>query len=225
MLYCIMCIPILTNYRYSLMDGASFVEQARGATFDLAGDDGGPQKKRTRLTWDKKKKKFIRGDGEGADNVKMVRTESGTKLPATYRSGRFDEWKNKNRTSLPRVGEAEIEGKRGGHSMGGAGGKRFKHHKVTEAKPLDKLNKDYERKSRQIKKKDANGMPERGDSSPSKGGKGPKGKKLGGRFNGKTVGRVKSELKSAEQIRKGRKVMEQRRAKNARPSKGKKGRR
>jgi ATP-dependent RNA helicase DDX54/DBP10 len=202
------------------MDGASFVEQARGAAFDLTGDDGVADRKRTRLSWDKKKKKFIKGDGEGADNIKMVKTENGTKLPASYRSGRFDEWKSKTRTSLPRVGEAEIEGRRGGSQ----GGKRFKHNKVTSAKPLDKLSKDYDRKVRQIKKRDeGEGLAEK-SQSVAKGGKGLRGKKLGGRYNGKTVGRVKSELKNAEQIRKSRKIMEQKRAKNARPSK-RKGRR
>ncbi len=110
--------------RYSLTDGATFAEQARGATFDLAGDEGVAQRKRNHLTWDKKKKKFIQGDGAGADNVKMVKTESGTKLPATYRSGRFDEWKAKARVSLPRVGETENEASRAPR------GHKFKHNKV-----------------------------------------------------------------------------------------------
>jgi ATP-dependent RNA helicase DDX54/DBP10 len=69
------------------------------------------------MTWDKKKKNFVQGDGVGADNVKLVKTESGVKLPATYRSGRFEEWKSKNKKSLPRVGETEnIE--RGGPGRG-----------------------------------------------------------------------------------------------------------
>jgi DBP10CT (NUC160) domain len=45
----------------------------------------------SRNNWDKKKKKFVKGNGTGANNVKLVRTENGTRLPATYRSGRFDE--------------------------------------------------------------------------------------------------------------------------------------
>jgi hypothetical protein len=60
----------------------------------------------SKLVWNKKKKKFVRGDGTGSDNVKMVRAESGVKLPASYRSGRFDEWRAKARVSLPRVGDA-----------------------------------------------------------------------------------------------------------------------
>ncbi|KAF9501503.1 DEAD-domain-containing protein [Pleurotus eryngii] len=206
----------LTEKGYSLTDGASFVEQARGATFDLAGDEGAADKKRRQLTWDKKKKKFIQGGGVGADNVKLVKTESGTKLPATYRSGRFDEWKAKTRTDLPRTGEAENDTtSRWQH---GRGGKRFKHNKTVEAKPLDKLSKDYDRKVRQIKKKQAAGGEDTQTSSR------PTGRKVApGRIKGKSVSRVKNELKTVDQIRKHRKVADNRKAKNSRPSK--KGRR
>lgn len=165
----------------------------------------------------------MQGGGVGADNVKLVKTESGMKLPATYRSGRFDEWKAKTHSSLPRVGEVEGEGVRS-RQTSGSGGHRFKHHKVTEAKPLDKLSKDYERKVRQMKKQ----VGKEGDSgAPSsshmkggaKGGQKPKvGGKFGSRYGAKSMGRVKSELKNADEIRKSRKVQERRKAKNARPS-------
>ncbi len=162
------------------------------------------------MTWDKKKKKFIQGDGAGADNVKMVRTESGTKLPATFRSGRFDEWKSKSRVSLPRVGETENASSRS--KVFRQGGRRFKHNKVVVAKPLDKLRGDYERKVRQVKKKDVGASEDKEEPSPK--GK----KKLGAQRNGKTIRRVKTEIKTAEQIRKQRKIAEKRKVKNARPS-------
>lgn len=205
--------------RYSLRDGASFVEQARNATFDLAGDEALlDQRKRKQVTWDKKKKKFVQGDGVGADNVKLVKTESGAKLPATYRSGRFDEWKSKNKKSLPRVGETE-------GSQGGRAGKRYLHRKVSEPKQLDKSHVNYERKSRQRKRKetgeDGAGRGEDPRQQPRKGGKKAV---LGKRYGGKTVGRVKTELKTVDQIRKSRKVAEHRKAKNARPSHKGKGR-
>ncbi|KAF8893776.1 P-loop containing nucleoside triphosphate hydrolase protein [Infundibulicybe gibba] len=207
----------VTEKGYSLRDGASsFAEQARGATFDLTGDDGSAERKKRQLNWDKKKKRFVKGDGVGADNIKLVKTENGTKLPASYRSGRFDEWKAKSRISLPKVGEAENEN---AHRRGaGPGGHRFRHNKVIAAKPLDRLNKDYERKTRQLKQKEDGGEPQpsisRGKSKPA------------GRYGGKPYGRVKTELKTTEQIRKGRRVLEKKRAKNARPSHGsKKGRR
>ncbi|KAJ3533905.1 hypothetical protein NM688_g7217 [Phlebia brevispora] len=199
-----------TEKGYSLRDGASFAEQAKGVTFDLAGDDAVQERKRRELRWDKSKKKFVKGTGEGADNVKLVKTESGIKLPATYRSGRFDEWKAKSRVSLPRVGETESSS---GHRSSGPGGRKWKHKQNATPKPLDKLRTDYERKSRQQKKRQGEGEPE----PPASKGKGM-GKKLGGRFNGKTVGRVKNELKTVDQIRKSRQVAEKRKAKNARPS-------
>jgi ATP-dependent RNA helicase DDX54/DBP10 len=206
-------------FRYSLRDGASFVEQVRNATFDLAGDEAVlDQRKRKQMTWDKKKKKFVQGDGVGADNVKLVKTESGVKLPATYRSGRFDEWKVKNKKSLPRVGETESS--RTGHN-----GKRYLHKKVSEPKRLDKAHVNYERKSRQREKKEAgaSGRGE-GDNPPQQSRKGGKQAVLGKRYGRKTVGRVKTELKTVDQIRKARKVAEHRKAKNARPNHKGKGR-
>ncbi|KAF7315632.1 ATP-dependent RNA helicase DBP10 [Mycena indigotica] len=192
-----------TEKGYSLRDGASFGEQARNATFDLVGDEGSGNRQRNQMTWDKKKRRFVKGDGVGADNMKLVKTENGTRLPATYRSGRFDEWKAKTRQSVPRVGEAEHEGS----SRRSSNGQRFRHNAMPEAKPLDKLDKNYDRKVRHIKKK-----------NEAAGGEAPQ-----GRYRGKPIGRVKTELKTSEQIRKGRKLLEKRRAKNARPSK--KGRR
>lgn len=166
------------------------------------------------MTWDKKKKKFIRGDGVGADNVKLVRTENGTRLPATYRSGRFDEWKQKNRVSLPKVGEAEPMGLQGRRNSG-PGGRTFRHNKETAAKPLDKLSNSYERKARQLKKQQTSAADDGATPRPSARGKG-EGR---GRYAGKSMGRVKSEIKTVDQIRKGRMAMERKRAKNARPSK------
>jgi ATP-dependent RNA helicase DDX54/DBP10 len=153
----------------------------------------------------------------GADNVKMVKTESGTKLPTTYRSGRFDEWKAKTRVSLPKIGEAESVGVRNALSSRS----RFKHHKVVTPKPLDKLSHDYGRKLRHIKKR-AGGEDASAVDSSSK-SHGPA-RKSGKRFGGKSIARVKTELKTTEQIRKGRQMLQKRRAKNARPSR-KKGRR
>ncbi|KAH9839516.1 ATP-dependent RNA helicase DBP10 [Rhodofomes roseus] len=211
-----------TEKGYSLRDGATFAEQAQNVAFDLAGDEGAQDRKRREMHWDKKKKRFIKGGGEGADNVKLVRTESGMKLPASYRSGRFDEWKAKSRVHLPRVGEAEVEGPRRGHQS--AGGRKFKHHQVATPKPLDKLNTDYERKVRQKKKHEQNGGADNESGPSSRPLPGKKGKALGRRNGGKTVGKVRNELKTVDQIRKSRQLMEKRKAQNARPSR-KKGRR
>jgi ATP-dependent RNA helicase DDX54/DBP10 len=202
----------LTKPRYSLRDGETFAEQARHATFDLAGDEAMVAQKRSRskTTWNKKKKKFVRGDGAGADNVKMVKAESGIKLPASYRSGRFDEWRAKTRATLPRIGEAVPE-----HQP--LDRKRFKHTSITVRKPLDKFATTYERKARIQKRVEAVNAVAGGE--PAR-----KGRHSTGRYGGKSMGQVRSEIKSAEQIRKARKVIDKRKAKNARPSR-KKGKR
>ncbi|KAI0355552.1 ATP-dependent RNA helicase DBP10 [Trametes cingulata] len=205
-----------TEKGYSLRDGASFAEQAKNVAFDLTGDEAAAQERQRReMKWDKNKKKFVKGTGEGADNVKMVKTESGAKLPATYRSGRFDEWKAKSRVSIPRVGEAEAEGPRRGSAVG-PGGRKYRHKQVVAPKPLDKLRKDYEKKVKKFQsaEKDA------GDGAASGSSRPPAGKK-GVRFGGKPLGKVKNELKTVDQIRKARKIAEQRKAKNARPSRKK----
>lgn len=176
------------------------------------------RQRHTRTTWDKKKKKFIKGDGIGADNIKLVRTENGTRLPATYRSGRFDEWKKKAKVTIPKIGEREAERPA---SVRASGGRRWRHNKVSEAKPLDKLSKDYERKSRQLRKKeqsatggDSEGSQARPVQNTAKVSK----KNSGKRFGEKSHRRVKSEIKTIDQIHKTRKITERRRAKNARPS-------
>lgn len=194
----------------------------------------------------------MRGAGEGADNVKIVKTESGARLPATYRSGRFEEWKAKTKTFLPKIGEAENEasGSRGrGGFRGGRGGRvagrKFMHHGQTEAKPLDPRTLGYERKARQMKKRTEEARAAGGEDSSSRGGRGGMGAGrggrgggrggamggrggrggAGGRYGGRDMGRVKSELKSADQIRKSREAQARKKAKNARPSKKGKGRR
>lgn len=204
-----------TDKGYSLRDDATFAEQARSATFDLAGDETIQRKKRHQLTWDKKKKKFTKGDGAGADNVKLVKTESGTKLPASYRSGRYDEWKSKTRSSLPRVGEAETPGRQ---STFLGGRRKFKHTKTTPAKPLDKQRSDYERKARQITKRESSPGPQSTGQTSKPGNKQQKGSK---RHPGKSFGKVKSELKTVDQIRRTRRFKDQRKAKNARSSRKK----
>ena len=168
--------------------------------------------------WDKKKKKFIKGGGVGADNIKLVRTENGTRLPATYKSGRFDEWKKKTKVAVPKIGEREAARPASVHT---SGGRRWRHNKTFEAKPLDKLSKDYERKARQFKKKGESattgGENEGSQAQPAK-SIGKLSKNSGKRLRGKSLRRVRSEIKTVDQIHKARKLAERRQAKNARQS-------
>ncbi|GAA5844142.1 hypothetical protein JCM3766R1_003270 [Sporobolomyces carnicolor] len=107
-----------TEAGYALTNGDSFVAQAAHSTYDVSGrgdTEGTPAEaqaqKASALKWDRRQKKFVRADQVGADNKKMIRSESGHKLSATFKSGVFDDWKKKSRTYMPKVGETELAGR------------------------------------------------------------------------------------------------------------------
>ena len=117
--------------RYALTNGDSFVSQAAHATYDVSGGgdtEGTPAdallQRASALRWDRRTKKFVKGDGVGADNKKLVRSESGQKLPASFKSGVFDEWRKNSRISMPKIGEAELKGKTVNNLQGG---KQYRH--------------------------------------------------------------------------------------------------
>ncbi|WFD00864.1 RNA helicase [Malassezia yamatoensis] len=188
---------------YSL--NSSFAEQAKHVAVDLGGDDIGPghaNQRPNQSRWDTKKKKFVKGDGAGADNQKMIRTETGLKLPASFRSGRFEEWRKEQRLDMPKVGEDEgtmpASARRVAASThGGAPSHRHRgfHHTSTKApKPLEKLHYDYKRKlSKRQGRASSHGPPA-----------------------------SRNELKSAQQIQREREQKAKRMEKNARPSRRKK---
>ena len=107
-----------TERGYALTNGDSFVAQAAHATYDVSGRgdteatpaDAMLQRAST-LKWDRRTKKFVKGDQQGADNKKMVKSESGQKLPASFKSGVFDEWRRKQKISVPKTGDDELKGK------------------------------------------------------------------------------------------------------------------
>jgi hypothetical protein len=92
--------------RYSLTEDASLSHRLRTGALGMPTDDGNlprPQKA-SQLRWDRKKKRFIAGDAVGAENRKMLRTESGNSLPATYSSGRFKIWQDRTKRYSSTVG-------------------------------------------------------------------------------------------------------------------------
>lgn len=191
---------------YGVHSGSNtnFVEASRGATMDLNGDEGakGIGEARSIKRWDKRHKKYVstQNDEDGSKGTKLVRGESGAKIAASFRSGRFDAWKKARRVGrMPRVGEAENSSLMG-TSMPG---KKYRHRKDQAPKPADKLRGDYDKakekaKARQERQAEAGGPPSYG-SRGKKGGKG--------------------EIKGVDDIRKDRKMLEKRKDKNARPSK------
>ncbi|KAL8943020.1 MAG: hypothetical protein Q9216_001308 [Gyalolechia sp. 2 TL-2023] len=181
----------------------NFLEAARGVTMDLNNDDGakafGEPSRPTGMRWDKKSKRYVAraNDQDGSKGKAMVRGESGQKIAASFRSGRFDAWKRANRINkLPRTGEVE---KQTGPDQF-KDGRRFKHKLERAPKEADKFRDDYHKRRKKV------------DAA--------KEKKIG-RFR---EGDGKNEIKGVDDVRKQRGVKQKRREKNARPVRNKKGR-
>ncbi|KAI5307327.1 hypothetical protein KEM56_007594 [Ascosphaera pollenicola] len=201
---------------YGVHSGANvnFAEASRHATMDLTGDESASRtfgEPRSLVRWDKRHKKYVarRNDEDGSKGGLLVRGESGVKIAASFRSGKFDSWKKSKRIGrLPRVGETENPNLAA--APGRPGGRRFKHNKEQEPKMPDKLRGDYE-----VKKKKMEAAKQRGEGGgfdPASVGERKSGKKNGG-------SKAKSELKNVHDIRKARELAERKRDKNARPSK------
>ena len=176
---------------------SNFVEAAKGATMDLANDESKAFAEPSRargLRWDKKSKKYVSkaNDEDGSKGAKMIRGESGQKIAASFRSGRFDAWRKANKVDrLPRVGEME---RSGAHFASSAGVRRFKHKMEKAPKEADKYRDDYYK--RKVRVNEAK-------------------EKRVGRF---ADGKGKSELRGVDDVRRARKLKAKRREKNARPS-------
>jgi len=209
---------------YSLNEGGSnFASQAASASYDMTATDENSShsatQKASMLRWDRKHKKFVRGDGTGSDNKKLIRTESGAKLPASFKSGTFDEWKRKQKVYLPKIGEMELKDRQLPSFGHGPGGKRFRHNANASSSagmPNKKPRKDGKggvfkdgpAKGKNRGKGEAGGDSAKARSSTSK-----------GLMGGKRAG---SQLKSVDQIRKERAAKAKRVARSTRPSKKKK---
>jgi ATP-dependent RNA helicase DDX54/DBP10 len=182
---------------------SNFAQASRSATMDLAGDDGGRGfgEARTLMRWDKRHKKYVarQNDEDGSKGTRLVRGESGAKIAASFRSGRFDAWKRGNRLGrLPRVGEAEAPNLTAGLNSA-ISGKRFRHRKEQAPKRADPLRGDYEKMKKKAELAKERSMSKAGGAAP----------------------RGKSELKGTDDIRIARKLKQKRQEKNARPSRKK----
>jgi ATP-dependent RNA helicase DDX54/DBP10 len=178
---------------------SNFVESARAAQMDLANDEvkGFAEASKARgMRWDKKSKKYVAraNDEDGSKGSKMVTGESGLKIAASYRSGRFNEWRKSNKIRLPRVGEIETANRMTSHKSG----RHYKHKAEKAPKEADRYRDDYH-----VQKKKVADAKE----------------KRIGKFRD---GGAKNELKGVDDVRKQRQMAEKKREKNARPSKKRK---
>ncbi|SCV04808.1 LAMI_0H19394g1_1 [Lachancea mirantina] len=181
-----------------------FTNEAANATFDLNDDDKIQVHKQTaNVRWDKKKKKYV--NIRGIDNKKYITGESGQKIPASFRSGKFDEWSKARKIGPLKVGAKESPGQSKLLSnplsdvQRKVGGK-FMHKQMKAPRMPDKLRDDYKTQKKKVQKAINNGVAVKGFNGP------------GG----------KNELRNADQMRKQRVMKEKRMAKNARPSKKRK---
>ncbi|KAJ3210898.1 ATP-dependent RNA helicase ddx54 [Dinochytrium kinnereticum] len=176
----------------------NFAERGADVIVDVAGDDEETlRKKKGNLTWDKRKKQFVR-ETVGADNRKRIKTDSGASIPASFKSNRYEMWQRKNHVALPRAGEEELKSlpMSAGHPLGR---RKYRYNTVTAADPK---SASFKRKQAAIER-----VVRKTGKAPEKKGPAPTAVPAKG---------TKSELRNAPQIAKMRKVKEQRRMKTGR---------
>lgn len=167
---------------------SSFANDAARATFDLDNDDK-LQKNSQVMRWDKKKGKYI--NQHSVEGKKYIIGESGQRIPATFRSGKFDEWKKQRKISSVSSAMADSENTKPEDS------KRYKHKAVKAPRAPDKFRDDYHKQKKKVDKALEAGRNVRGFNKPGQ----------------------RQEMKTTAEIRKARNLKEQRRAKNGRHSK------
>jgi ATP-dependent RNA helicase DDX54/DBP10 len=175
---------------------ANFAEAARGVTMDIAQDEAakGFGEARGIMRWDKRQKKYVarQNDDDGSKGKRLVRGESGAKIAASFRSGRYDAWRRAQRVGrVPRVGEKEADLGNGQAGAGLGTGKRYRHKSMKAPKQADRLRDDYDKRKKKVQNAEERAKAEKGNR----------------------------EIRSVDDIRKQRNLKERRREKNARPSK------
>ncbi len=137
---------------YGVHSGSNtnFAEAARGATMDFTNDETakGFGEARGIMRWDKRQKKYVarQNDDDGSKGKRLVKGESGAKIAASFKSGRYDAWRKAQRVGhVPRVGEVESTN---GH--GSVGGRRYRHKSMKAPKEADKYREDYENRKKKV---------------------------------------------------------------------------
>ncbi|KAK6105949.1 DEAD/DEAH box helicase family protein [Brugia pahangi] len=88
--------PVEANAERGLAVDHDFNALAKASAIEiLADDEVGFYKQEKRKKWDRKLKRFVGSNGD--DSKKKIRTEDGTYLPATYKSGRYEKWQKKQK--------------------------------------------------------------------------------------------------------------------------------
>jgi len=181
---------------YNTSKNSNFVDAVRGATMDLNNDESrafAQPSRPNQMRWDKNSKKYVSkaNDEDGSWGAKMISGESGQKIAASFRSGRFQAWKKSNRIDrLPKTGEAENAQCIGRNNYS----KNFKHYAERAPKKPDKYRDDFYKKRKKLEE--------------------TKSKNAGESDRRKT----KSELRGINEVHRQRQLQQKRKEKNARPS-------
>ncbi|XP_054724746.1 ATP-dependent RNA helicase DDX54-like [Uloborus diversus] len=121
---------------------SSFAHQAAGAVLDFTKDDDESVRKNKNVKyWDRKKKKFIQAEHEGA---KKMKTESGVWIPKSYKSDLYKKWQEKNKIKYQHNNdESDEESQFGKNRIMQPKGKRGRN-KDQSGKPLRREMKTKE---------------------------------------------------------------------------------
>lgn len=174
-------------------DHANFMSEAQGAILDFGNDEskGFAETSKPKMRWDKKNKKYVSSanDTDGSKGARTIRGESGQKIAASFKSGRYEQWRRANKLDrMPRTGDKEAPSQ----ARNATPGKRFQHYAARAPKQPDKYRDDFYKKKKKLEASKAGGA-----AAPRN-------------------GRVKSDLRSAEDIRKQRNQKNKRREKTGR---------
>ncbi|VDO81207.1 unnamed protein product [Heligmosomoides polygyrus] len=138
--------------KHLALDKVDFAKHADGATVEIfADDDKGMYRQKHAKRWDRKKKRFVGTAGDGQD-IKRIRTEDGTWLPASYKTGRYEDWKKKQKIGYKKDEQVEEDGQEAGASGGHNKSERFDKWKNHNRKQQAKGPKSEIRNVSQIKK-------------------------------------------------------------------------
>ncbi|GEQ67121.1 hypothetical protein JCM33374_g784 [Metschnikowia sp. JCM 33374] len=165
----------------------SFANDAAKATFDLENDDK-LQRNSQIMKWDKKKGKYI--NSQSVEGKKYIIGESGQRIPATFKSGKFDQWKKQRNIKSFDATVSEEQNKEKDN-------RRFKHKKVEAPRAPDRFRDDYHKQKKKVDKAVDSGVRVKGFNKPGQ----------------------RQELRSNEDIRKSRQLKEKKQAKNGRGGK------
>lgn len=85
----------------------SFEKDVSGAVMDIEADEEeGMRKAKTIKRWDRKRKNYVGED----ENTKKIRTESGVRIPATYKKNIYQDWLRRNKVDVAGSEDREENG-------------------------------------------------------------------------------------------------------------------